>query len=883
VTDALSRLSVALSDRYRIERELGQGGMATVYLAHDIKHDRDVAVKVLHPDLGAALGGERFLTEIRTTAKLQHPHILPLLDSGEADGLLYYVMPYVTGETLRARLVRERQLPISDAVLIAREVADALGSAHALGIIHRDIKPENILLQGGHALVADFGIALAVQTAGGQRMTQTGLSLGTPQYMSPEQAMGERTIDARTDIYALGVVTYEMLAGDPPFSGSSVQAIVAKVMTERPSPITTVRDTVPAGVEYAVLRALAKLPADRWATAAEFATALRSDAPAGTTQHAAARKSRDSWSRLTVVLGASTLVLLGVTAWALTRGAPAASGAQRMFDAALPDSALMSSAPAAATGYGTPTVNLSVSPMGDFVVYPVRRGDSTMLWYRSLVDASAHPIEGTAGGTTPRISPDGMRLAFAASGRILMVPIQGGPPRRLSPGESAVGTLDWVSPARLVATTDDGSILHWLDPEGGVTDEKVRLAARCVLARWIASDGRLLCTRGFGELRNLKSGASTTIRGRNADGSPGPIVFGDAFRIVDDRYLVYLAVDGDLRAAPYDKRTGLLGRSVSLVSGIKIDATGAAQMDLTPNGMLGFVPGMGSADVQMVVLRPGSEPKRVPIERAHFQRFDVTRDGHRMAAVVLTSEGQELRIYDLRTGQRQTWLRAEYIGGPFWDKSGDRLLVRIRNATGAAILLGSPSAATRPDTIFSAADQILVPEVTDYPDDGIVLARSINLPSAVTRIDLTRRPLHFDTLVTDAGFAAISPDRKHMVWQSLASAQLNLTSYPPGPQQQLIAVGGVEPLWLSSTDVLYRTGVTWSIADLNPSTGQLAGPPTRWGFDPRFLDTPGWSNRVSWDGGIVYVQSPDVSDARFLRFIPDFITRMKAAVDKANR
>ena len=268
------RLTAALSDRYRIERELGAGGMATVYLAHDLKHDRDVAIKVLHPDLGAALGGERFLTEIRTTARLQHPHILPLLDSGDADGLLYYVMPLVTGETLRARLERERQLPIADAVLIAREVADALGYAHGLGVIHRDIKPENILLQNGHALVADFGIALAVQSAGGARMTQTGLSLGTPQYMSPEQAMGERAIDARSDVYALGAVTYEMLTGDPPFTGSTVQAIVARVLTDRPAPIRTTRDTVPAHMEAAVMTALAKLPADRFEGAIAFADAI---------------------------------------------------------------------------------------------------------------------------------------------------------------------------------------------------------------------------------------------------------------------------------------------------------------------------------------------------------------------------------------------------------------------------------------------------------------------------------------------------------------------------------------------------------------------------------------------------------------------------------
>ena len=297
MTADVDRLNSALAGRYTIQRELGAGGMATVYLAHDMRHDRDVAMKVLHPDLGAALGGDRFLTEIKTTARLQHPHILPLLDSGDADGLLYYVMPYVTGETLRSCLEREHQLPIEDAVRIAREIADALGAAHALGIIHRDIKPENVLLQGGHALVADFGIALAVQHAAGQRMTQTGLSLGTPQYMSPEQAMGEKNIDLRTDIYALGAVTYEMLAGDPPFTGSSVQAIVAKTMNERPSPLHTVRDTVPAGVENAVLKALAKLPADRFATANAFGDALSAGMTTATSTSVARNVKLDSARR----------------------------------------------------------------------------------------------------------------------------------------------------------------------------------------------------------------------------------------------------------------------------------------------------------------------------------------------------------------------------------------------------------------------------------------------------------------------------------------------------------------------------------------------------------------------------------------------------------
>ncbi|MDP3773958.1 MAG: serine/threonine-protein kinase, partial [Gemmatimonadales bacterium] len=260
MTDAVQRLSAALADRYQIERELGAGGMATVYLAHDVRHDRKVALKVLRPELAAILGGERFLKEIRLTANLQHPHILPLHDSGEAEGIVYYVMPYVEGESLRDRLTREKQLPVEDAVRIAREVADALDYAHRHHVVHRDIKPENILLHDGRALVADFGIALAVSSAGGgTRITETGMSLGTPHYMSPEQAMGEREITAKSDVYALGCVLYEMLAGEPPFTGPTAQAIVARVMTEQPRSLTLQRKTIPPHVEAAVTTALQKL------------------------------------------------------------------------------------------------------------------------------------------------------------------------------------------------------------------------------------------------------------------------------------------------------------------------------------------------------------------------------------------------------------------------------------------------------------------------------------------------------------------------------------------------------------------------------------------------------------------------------------------------
>jgi len=274
MTEVMSVLSAELEGRYHIESEIGSGGMATVFRARDLRHDREVAIKVLRPELAAVLGAERFLNEIAITSRLDHPHILTLIDSGSAQGFLYYVLPFVRGESLRDRLRRDRQLPIDDVISITKNIGSALEYAHRQGVIHRDVKPENILIHEGEAVLADFGIALAVQEAGGVRLTQRGLSLGTPQYMSPEQAMGDRAVDARSDEYSLAAVAYEMLVGEPPHTGRTLQVIIAKLLTQRPVAIRTLRATVPVSVATAVEKALATLPADRFPTVAGFAKAI---------------------------------------------------------------------------------------------------------------------------------------------------------------------------------------------------------------------------------------------------------------------------------------------------------------------------------------------------------------------------------------------------------------------------------------------------------------------------------------------------------------------------------------------------------------------------------------------------------------------------------
>jgi serine/threonine protein kinase len=461
VTDILTRLSSALDTKYRLDREVGAGGMATVYLAHDLRHDRDVAIKVLHPDLAAALGAERFLAEIKTTAKLQHPHILPLLDSGEADGLLFYVMPFVAGESLRTRLERETQLSVDDSIRIAREVASAIESAHKHGVVHRDIKPENILLHEDQALVADFGIALAVKAAGGARMTQTGLSLGTPQYMAPEQAMGERAIDGRADIYALGAVTYEMLVGEAPFTGPSVQAIVARVMTETPRPLTGQRRSVPANVNAAVLKALEKLPADRFTSAAEFSRALvtsdfggkaivGSEADA-TVPNAGVTRNNARLGWIAAGIATVAAVALGVRGFA---SHPSTSSLHLAVD--LPSNMELTPGSSDVLGISADGMVLAFAAVVDGKPQILtRRLDSDSL---QLVKGSAAP-QGSA-----EFSPDGQWLAFNAGGKLWKVPVSGGTPTQLANAPWA--QIAWVGNGSLVYTKDYDQGLYRISSDG---------------------------------------------------------------------------------------------------------------------------------------------------------------------------------------------------------------------------------------------------------------------------------------------------------------------------------------------------------------------------------------------------------------------------------
>jgi serine/threonine-protein kinase len=497
------RLANALAGHYVIERELAHGGMATVYLARDLRHGRRVAIKVLREELAAAVGAERFLEEIRVTASLQHPHILPLFDSGSADGLLWYVMPFVEGETLRSRLAREGRLPADNAVQLVREMADALEYAHRRGVVHRDVKPENVLLQEGHALVADFGIALALEHAGGERLTRTGLTLGTPQYMAPEQAAGERVLDARTDVYALGAVLHEMLAGEPPFAAETRQEVLRRMMHEPAPTLATRRTDVPPFLDATVRQALAKRPDDRFPTAAAFAAALAVP-PGGTEAPQAALGSRLSAkpslprvespepraagrmvSARAAMYAATATLFIGVAgAWLLTRSLDRWTGNLRDF-----------LRPAADGGSGTRGTWASSATAGDMPLVVVDRAGRTQ---RAI--AANRPW-------TPRISPDGRRVAYGAFGPgrsssdIWVTDLDAGTTQRLTDDDADSNDPQWSPDGATVAYSANaagGKDLMVQRVGGGEASVLARRAGTQFPNDWLRDGSALLVTEQGG-------------------------------------------------------------------------------------------------------------------------------------------------------------------------------------------------------------------------------------------------------------------------------------------------------------------------------------------------------------------------------------------------
>ena len=874
------QLAAALSDRYKIERELGSGGMATVYLAHDVRHDRKVALKVLKPELAAVIGAARFLAEIKTTANLQNPHILPLHDSGAIDGTVYYVMPFIEGESLRDRLTREKQLPVPDAIRITTAVADALDYAHSHKVIHRDIKPENILLQGGHALVADFGIALAARTAD-SRMTETGMSLGTPHYMSPEQAMGERDIDSRTDIYALGCVLYEMLTGQPPFTGPTAQSIVAKVITEQPVPPSRLRGTVSETLDDAVLTALEKLPADRFPTARAFASALTDGASTQRVrqhQKAATASKAKSWKVLAVGASAVAVALVALSGWALTHNR-SASPAPAVYDAALPDSAPMNFVPVSQAGYGLAVTNLSISPDASFAVYPVATGDNTILWWRSLRDSRSRPIAGTEGGESPQISPDGSRVAFVSSRRVMVAPIAGGSAKQLIVA-GIPASIQWVSPEQLVLLHNDGNRLTWLDADAG-TFRDVTID-RCTLGRWLPESKELLCgLNGVAWTLDPATGKQNAVNIRAADGTNAGYAQGSDFRVIDELYLVYMSMAGELTAAPYDAKTRTMGRSVPLIPGVRRESAGSGQFDIASNGTLAYAAGDNAPLVRMVEMQKGKDPVLLPVEANFFQRFDLSRNRRWLAGVVLGPQSQEVKVYDLRDGQSFTWLRAISFRHAFWNPDGTKLMVFLRDSLNGYVVYGSPSSNVPPDTILTYKPPAPFGEPIDFADEHTVIVYDPRNGIA-RRLDMSVRPVKLDSLDLQVRFASVSPGGKFMSYQAF-DGRIMVTSFPPKAEQIQIASAGVEPMWLSDSEILFRSGVSWYSSRVNPVTGEPTGTPAMWGRDPRFSDTAGWSNRPSHNGGIIYAQGPTQSSARFIRIIPNWVNQMKAAVDSVNR
>jgi serine/threonine-protein kinase len=864
--------------------------MATVYVAHDIRHNRDVAVKVLHSDLGAALGADRFLSEIRTTARLQHPHILPLLDSGDAAGLLYYVMPLVTGETLRARLEREQQLPLSDAVNITREVADALGYAHGLGIVHRDIKPENILLQGGHALVADFGIALAVQTAGGQRMTQTGLSLGTPQYMSPEQAIGERSIDARSDLYSLAAVTYEMLVGEAPFTGPTVQAIVARVMSEDPRGLVVQRKAIPDHVEDAVLRGLEKLPADRWATAHEFAEALQGSAAASEGHRSTVSRrggvsgKRGAWQgrlRDPVFISLATITLgsVALAAWAL-RPEPRAMAQTVRFEIPVPEGG-------SASVLGLSSLN--ISPDGRLLVYVGRnQARRPQLIVRPIDDVTVRLLPGTEDGDSPVFSPDGNSVAFLKGNQLYRTAVDGGMPQLIGTVPGTFAGMSWSSDGRIIVSANVG--LFTIPESGGQVKELTRFDRTrgelyqtgpvvlddhdaVVYASWGAASTSSVRIA----IASLRDGASTILELPGAQ----PVA-------VIDGMLLYVTANGVFMGVPIDiGKRRLTGTPVQLLPSVMFNPTsGLARVAVSRTGNLFYQYGTPSSQV-VVVGKTGATP--LPFQPAEYGFPRLSPDGSQLAISISTGDRRDVWLIEMQTGTKTRLTTEGAVNDrPEWTSDGRRVLYRS-DRSGMNAIWWRPVDQSSSSVPLLSGERLDLFEAVLSPD-GRFIAYQLDTTGA----DIFYRGLVGDTTpvaVANAGavevMPRISPDGHWIAFITDESGQYEVVVQPfpgPGGRIQVSTGGGQEPVWSrDGSRLYYRSDGHFMMATmrLSPTSATVSARDTVFADNYIFAANPHANYDVMPDGQRFIFLKP-VSDGN-MAFVSNWATSLRTRVSSSSR
>jgi serine/threonine-protein kinase len=804
----------ALADRYRIERELGAGGMATVYLAHDLKHDRKVAIKVLRPELAAVIGAERFLREIKTIATLQHPHILGLIDSGEVSGTAFYVMPFVEGESLRDRLNREKQLPIADAVRLGAQVAAALDYAHRHAVIHRDIKPENIMLHDGSALVADFGIALAVSSAGGgSRMTETGMSLGTPHYMSPEQAMGERTITARSDVYALGAMMYEMLVGDPPFTGSTAQAIIAKVMTEKPVSLQRQRDRVSDALEDAVLTALEKLPADRFATAAEFAAALEGEGRESRIASAVTRSGRrvhrkGGWrdqlrNPIVLALGAITAASAAVAAWSWRNGSGDAGDDVVRFAIPVPPSGQTNS-----LGYS----NLSISRDGRVLVYVGQaQGRRLQLMVRRLDEVTARPLPGTEDASNPVFSPDGRWVAFNRSNQLFKVSLDGGAPQLLGTPPGTFNGMSWSATGGLVVS---GNTALYVIPESG--GQPTRFGTNAIAGELYRDAPLVLDEHGIVLYSSWPSvsvaGASIAIASLETGEAQVLDVRGAQPLGIVDGVLVYVTGTGVIMGAPIDvSGRRVTGPAVQLQSDVSVNnSTGLASAALSSGGTLFFQSG---TQLSRVVIAGAGGNRTVLLDEPREYGFPrLSPDGRQLALTVGTADHRDIWLRDLEAGTL-TRLTTEGTTNerPEWSPDGTRVLYRTDRGVRTSIWW-SPADRSGEAAPLLSGPRLDVFEAVISPDGRHIVYQLDTLGA-----DLYYRAMSGDTTPRPVAAAAssietmprLSPDGRWLAFTTNESGRDEIVVQPfpgPGARVQVSSGGGSEPIWARDGRRLFYRG-----------------------------------------------------------------------------